>query len=104
MANSSNSQEYSVESTDFAVAQFRQLARTAIMRGRGRELARAMVRAQKRLRKAPFEVGEPLYRLRHMKMLICRAVFPPLFIEYGVHEDRPVVIIRHVAGLADAID
>lgn len=41
--------EYSVDSTDFAVAQFRKLARNAIMRGRGREMARAMVRAQKRL-------------------------------------------------------
>lgn len=39
-----------------------------------------------------------------MKMLVLRAVFPPLYIEYGVHEDRPVVIIRHVAGLADVID
>lgn len=104
MANPPDPPEYSVESTDFAVAQFRQLARIAIMRGRGRELARSMMRAQKRLRKAPFEVGEPLYRLRNMKMLVCRAVFPPLFIEYGVHEDRPVVVIRRVAGLADAID
>jgi hypothetical protein len=32
------------------------------------------------------------------------AVFPPLYIEYGDHEDRPVVVIRRVAGLADAID
>lgn len=96
--------EYSVDSTEFAVAQFPKLARNAIVRGRGRELARAMVRAQKRLRKTPLEVGEPLYRLRQMKMLVLRAVFPPLYVEYGVHEDRPVVIIRHVAGLADVID
>ena len=102
--SSGNGHSFKVEFVSFAMAQLRQLAQRAIFRNQGQVLAKSIREAVNRLKTDPIGSGEPLYRLHHMKMLICRAVFPPLFIEYGVHEDRPVVIIRHVSGLADAID
>ena len=99
-----NGHSFKVEFVSFAMAQLRHLAQRAIFRNRGHELAKSIREAINRLKMDSIGSGEPLYRLHHMKMLVCRGVFPPLYLEYGVHEDRPVVIIRHVAGLADAID
>ena len=103
-ANGSQSPRYRVVLIGLAKEEFLALVRRARPSGRSAMIVEALRSAEKELESRPIEAGDPLYRLRHMKMLICRAVFPPLFSEYGVHEDRPVVIIRHVAGLADAID
>lgn len=92
---------FQVECTSNALAQFRLLAQRATYQGRGWELAAAMRRAQDRLRAAAHEIGEPLYRLRHMKMMVLRLIVPPMYIEYGIHDDQPVVIIRRVAGLTE---
>lgn len=54
-----------------------------------------------RLRTEPRDFGEPMYRLRAMRMLVRNATVSPLYVEFGVHDDQPVVVIRRVRWLAD---
>lgn len=42
-----------------------------------------------------------MYHLRKMRMEVRKSAIRPLYIEYGVHDQRPVVVIRHIAALAD---
>lgn len=53
------------------------------------------------LRDAPHLFGEPMYHLRGMRMEVRKAAVAPVYVEYGVHEDRPVVVIRRVRWLND---
>jgi hypothetical protein len=52
-----------------------------------------------RLQTDPRKFGSPLYRLRKMRMEVFNVVVRPLYFEYGVHDDRPVVVVRYVAWL-----
>ena len=54
-----------------------------------------------RFRIDPVALGDPLYRIRSMKMNIFNATIPPLYFEYGVHDEMPEVVIRRVVWLAD---
>ena len=70
----------------------------------GAALAATIRQIHERLQRTPREFGDPLYRLRNKKMMVYRAVHPPLYLEYGIHDDRPISIVRHVAELADPIE
>lgn len=54
-----------------------------------------------RLNRDPSEFGEPMYHLDGMQMEVRKAAIEPLYIEYGVHDEWPVVIIRRVQWLSD---
>ncbi len=54
-----------------------------------------------RLHRDPREFGEPMYHLRGMRMTVRKASIRPLYIEYGVHDEQPVVVIRRVRWLDD---
>jgi hypothetical protein len=54
-----------------------------------------------RLRLEPREFGEPMYHLSGMRMEVRNASVRPLYIEYGVHDEQPVVVIRRVRWLDD---
>jgi hypothetical protein len=54
-----------------------------------------------RLRRDPQEFGEPMYRLRAMRMEVRNGALGSLYVEYGVHDEQPVVVIRRVRWLAD---
>ncbi len=73
----------------------------AISAGVGPTVIQAMREVRERLRINPREFGEPMYRLRAMRMLMRHAIVNPLYIEFGVHDDEPVVVIRRVRWLAD---
>jgi hypothetical protein len=40
-----------------------------------------------------------MYGLRSMKMRVLHGIDPPLYVEFGVHEERPLVVIRWVSWL-----
>ena len=90
---------FTVDFTGFARSQLRAIARRAIYGGRGREVAAAVRTILARLSQDQREYGEPMYHLRAMRMHVRRAALAPLYVEYGVHEDQPIVIIRYVARL-----
>jgi hypothetical protein len=39
-----------------------------------------------------------------MRMEVRKLAVRPLYIEYGVHDQRPLVVIRHVASLSELPD
>ena len=54
-----------------------------------------------RLQRDPRQEGEPLYHMPKLQMTIRRHSVLPLYAEYGVHDERPVVIIRRIAAFAE---
>ena len=53
-----------------------------------------------RLRRDPVEFGEPLFHIAKMRMAIRCAVIAPLYVEYGIHDEKPVVVIRRILYLS----
>jgi hypothetical protein len=43
------------------------------------------------------EFGAPLYRLPALRMQVRHGIVLPVAVDYGVSEDRPIVVIRWVA-------
>jgi len=77
----------------------KQLHRKEANAGRREQFLSAMRTIAKRLRDDPLRFGEPLYRLPALKLLVCVAAsVPPLVVDFGVHQTRPLVIIRGVRG------
>ena len=54
----------------------------------------------RRLQHDPRQEGEPLYHFPKLHMTIRRVAEIPLYVEYGVHDREPVVVIRRIAGFA----
>jgi hypothetical protein len=78
----------------------RQLQRQASWEGRGREFLLAIRAVVARLRREPTEFGEPLYRLPALRMQVRSAIVRPLYINFAVCEDRPLVFIKAIKLLA----
>jgi hypothetical protein len=78
----------------------RQLQGKALRQGRGKEFLQAFRKAIDRLQSSPRSFGEPLYLLPVLRMQIRCAVLRPLYIEFGVSEDRPLVFIKDVKLLS----
>jgi hypothetical protein len=49
-----------------------------------------------RLRQDPKNFGEPLYRLPALKLMIYQVVVSPVVVNYGVHEEKPLVFLKGV--------
>jgi hypothetical protein len=80
----------------------RQLQRQATREGRGPEFLDALRTIVERLQDNPVEVGEPLYRLPVLRMNVRCVLIRPLYIDFAVCEDRPLVFIKLVKLLSKA--
>ena len=78
---------------------YRQIGIEAVEAGLETEVSQAMRAIVARLQTDPASFGEPLYRMAKLKMMVRCAAISPLFVEYGVHDTEPVVIIRKVRWL-----
>ncbi len=99
MTDSTGGRTFSVDITGQARAQLRVLLRHGIYGSNEGELIQAVERAIAKLKADPRGVGDPIYHMRKMRMVIHHLVERPLYFEYGVHELEPVVVIRWVALL-----
>ena len=75
-----------------------------VRRAQDAGLGVAVVEAYRRLlclAQNPREFGEPMYHLSGMRMEVRNASVRPLYIEYGVHDEQPIVVIRRVRWLDD---
>jgi hypothetical protein len=72
----------------------KQLQQEAIQSGKGAGFLSSARMIIARLHTEPRELGEPLYRLPALKLLVFQAVIPPLVVDYAVHEEIPYVFIR----------
>jgi hypothetical protein len=85
---------YDVRMSAHVSAVVKDLHGQAVQEGAGQQFLSAFRQIIDRLRNAPLDFGEPLYRLPILHLLIRQAVVLPLVVDFAVHEDRPLVFIR----------
>src|SRR5947209_14240868 len=71
----------------------------AKQRGIVQDYTAALRVIQENLAKDPTGWGDPLYRLRHLDLLVCRRIHAFFLVEYGVHEVKRLVFMRRYALL-----
>lgn len=91
---------FAVELTGLARAQLRAIGRHAKYSGTADTIADAFRRILHRLGRDPREFGEPMYHLKAMRMHVFNATVRPLYVEYGVHDEEPIVVIRYAARMS----
>jgi hypothetical protein len=60
-----------------------------------------MSRTRSKLKREARTAGEPMYHLRGMRMEVRHVAVDPLYVEYGVRDDQPLVVIRRVRWLGN---
>jgi hypothetical protein len=89
-----NGGPYEVHCSGAIVQKLRDIQRQATEEGRGEAVLAAIRHILQRLQQDPKEFGEPLYRLSALRMQICHGGVGPLFIDFAVCEDHPLVFIK----------
>jgi hypothetical protein len=74
--------------------QFRSIIAQATQEGRLGRVVRAARRIFNRLRSRPLAFGESRTRHAHAKLLQRAGFSGPLFVEYAVHAEQPIVWIK----------
>ncbi len=99
MASSTDGdRSYDLEFSAAIAETIRELQRRASREGRGYQFLQALRKVVRRVRRQPMDLGEPLYRLPVLKMLVrCVAIG---LVEFAVCEDRPVVYLKAVRLLS----
>jgi hypothetical protein len=77
--------------TKAALQQLHVQARAA---GRSKRFLAAVRQIIERLQKEPLSLGEPLYHLPALELLVCQAVVDFVVVNYAVHEEQRLVFIR----------
>jgi hypothetical protein len=80
----------------------RTLLAQAAAEGRGPEARVALEQIVARLQNDPHGFGEPRKRYLYLRLQSRIGSIRPLAVEYGVHETRPVVIVRRFFLLGTA--
>jgi hypothetical protein len=91
---------YRVHFSAVIAAELKRLQRRAKQEGRGKELLAALAQLYQQLRQDPNGVGEPLYRLPSLRLIVRTVIVRPLTVDFAVCEDRPLVFIKGVQLLA----
>lgn len=90
---------YSVDLTGVARADYLAAIRAAEEVEAGQSVIDGLSRIWARLQHDPREFGEPMYHLDAMRMEVRNAAMASIYVEYGVHDDKPVVLVRRVRWL-----
>ncbi len=96
-----NGGSYRVLSSQKIAKDFRRLYQQASLEGRANAFMSAAHRIGHMLIQAPFELGEPLYRLPALQLQVRHCAIGPLLIHFAVHDDKPLVFIKSVALLPE---
>jgi hypothetical protein len=89
-----HSSEFRVTMSGNSATSLKQFHSRAIARGVGNKLLAAFRIIEQRLRTDPIALGEPLYRLAALELIVYQAVVSPLVVDYAVHEGQRLVFIR----------
>ena len=87
-------ENWSLGLTGVAQAEYKDIVRRARAVGELRPIHLALVGIREVLLRSPREFGEPLRHLRAMRMTVRNAAILPLYVEFGVHDEEPLVVIR----------
>jgi hypothetical protein len=77
--------EYEVTVSKLIGSIIRQLHQQAAQRGEGKQFLVALRTIYHRLQKEPEVLGEPLFHLPALKLLVYHAIVPPLVVHYALH-------------------
>jgi hypothetical protein len=70
------------------------IQRQATEEGRGEEAVAAFRQIVNRLHSDPWGLGEPLYRLPGLRLMVRSVALRPLVVHFGVSEEQRLVYIR----------
>ncbi len=96
MTNTGNGQPrwFFVDCSGKVLAEIQAIIDRAIAAGEGEQYALALEAIYDRLRKVPHNVGEMLFRLPALQMMVYLGAVYPLTVDYGIIEEKPIVVIR----------
>jgi hypothetical protein len=92
--SASGNPPYTVEYSRVVLEEAKQLMNQAVQEGIGDQVMEAFQRIDDALRADPWLFGEPLYRLRALKLQVRSGMILPVKVSYAVHEERPLVFVR----------
>ena len=95
----SNGGTFQVHCSGLILEDFKQIQKRAKEEGRGEEVLSATRGALHQLLYAPYEFGEPLYRLPALQLSVRHAAIGPVYIHFAVHDHLPFVFIKGVTLL-----
>ena len=90
----SNGGSYEVHCSAAIIQKLRDIQQQASEEGRGEAVLAAIRQILTKLQHNPLEFGEVLYRLPALRMHVCHGAIRPLFIDFAVCEDHPLVFIK----------
>ncbi len=97
--NGTGQPRFHVSILESAREDLRAITRLAIQVGQGKLIAAAVRQILTRLENDPREFGEPLYHHHSMEVTVYRGVVSPIYVDFGVHDEKPLVFFRHVFWL-----
>ena len=92
---------YEVHCSGVIAEALRDIQRRAKREGRGEKVVAALRHVYQRLQDDPYSLGEPLYRLRGLRMQVRSCIVSPLLVHFAVCEDQPLVFLQCVKLLTD---
>jgi hypothetical protein len=99
-ASGGNGGPYEVHCSGVITQKLRDIQRQATEEGRGEAVLAAIRQIYQRLQQDPMDFGEPLYRLPVLRMQVRHGGIGPLFIDFALCEDTPLVFIKGATLLA----
>jgi len=96
-----NGGRYEVHCSGRIAKGLKEIQKRAKEEGRGEQVLSAIRHIWHRLSDNPSEFGEPLYRLPALRMHVRHGAVHPLFIDFAVCEDQPLVSIKGVTLLPE---
>ena len=94
---------YEVHLSGAMANRMRQIQQQATREGRGQTVLDAFRQIVQQLQRDPLGFGEPLYRLPALRLQVRHGGVLPLFVDFAVSEDRPLVFIKGVTLLAEQV-
>jgi hypothetical protein len=85
---------YAVRMSGQTKATLKKLHARTRQAGTSKRFLAAVRRAVERLQREPLNLGEPLYRLPALRLLVRQAVVDIVVVDFAVHEEQPLVFIR----------
>ncbi len=96
MASKGNGQHFKITFTGLLAPELKKLHERAKEAGLGDAVVEALETAVFRMQHDPWELGELVRTVKKPPLKIHVAVVKPLVIEFAIHQEKPVVLIKRI--------
>jgi hypothetical protein len=96
MGSAGNGQHYGIAFFGSLAQEIDKLHDIAVAAGLGNAFLAALEYAVFRMQHDPWEFGELIQHLKHARLKIHIRIVKPLVIEFGIHEEKPLVLIKRI--------